>query len=1419
MKKFWFILIVCAVLILTVTASADPARFYNSDRNQAYHSEHLQEHLGSQSCKVSGNYIKIRTTAGGNKVVGHLEQADVFSLDELDGHWARITVLFSAKTSPDSRVGLTGWVDADYVECPCSRDEYYYGPTRTTYSRATITAKTANLRELPSKGSPNHAKISKGEQVDVLSEYTGNKDNKLWYRVRYGKQVGFIREDMLEITETGLTELAPKPSPHAGFEAITPSPRPTGATPETISEPIPTPAVTNDIVVISPDQSLPQPEDASGNSAGRGSQDGDAGLRGLTVADDDMWDILAGSKTKIIFTVNCNTGLSYPISLIQVETQQSVGIMHDDGINGDLQAGDNVFSYSFSIKGNDFGKASYIAKQDSLTSNDVVIRFYEQPSEQNEQKVTDLLSGQQGVSERYVNSDGFVDSAIQDDALTAVADFVRAEYLKGNVSEFDIHDNCVSYREAHTGLSVIYEPAREGELAGADYSPKVLLAQPFANDKHGEDLSPVQYRNIRDFLLNKLSYHATTVADQSVTQETFRQLKSGQILLWNGHGGWTGFPSYNPVLITGQPYEFGYRLGHSDDIVHGRVGVTGGAPARIYVGPGYIEKYCGDLTGCFIWLGSCHSGQNDKLAKSFLDKGAAAVVGYSDTTYQRYDYLLSYLVIDNMSGSEETGYQRVSLRQAMDLAMQHTGPNDFAFWDMPEISFPKPADLGKDRDAAYPIIFGNGNFTLSGPVASTASWQDLYHDYLLGKKYLATANGNNDGWGDPEYIDPFGAYYYADTGFADPLEPGEWAEDPWPIWFALYDMDRNGTPELIGYSGFGEGAGGAVYVYTVENGQMVYVGTAGFREGMVWTYNNNQYPGIVWQSWHQGYHPVSYFELKGAKITESTIASYYEEYVDDPTGETPPIVTLEDRTSDEGLWRLYQGNSRYEFETCSPTGLNEDGWEAFLSLYYATGGCHRVDSVVDNSTLGSSSDSHPENAESVSQDQTSSDNSLDSYYVDGETPSGDPAQIIPVKVYSDTDVYHAGVPITFKADILGGVPPFKVRWSVEESQTRDDPTPLDLYINVNPDYEYWIEYTSNDRHVEFVYTPPVDSTDLFGMFSVTDANNLSSYSPNEDLAVVASPILAGETPSAGGGETDNTFPDVLLDSITYSGNWQDTYLHILRSNEQLIRHHLQQASENEQYNDGKYLYVLFYDLTRDGIPEMFFVRSENTDSYDSLGDLLVYSNDGTQTCCILSIPQFYSPVWVGDYYSLFYDLSQPNLFYVSFFDGSYWQVEYDLSNNLRRGTTLHLVMTDDEENSESFYYVNGIETTQADYEARYIRPDSLSVYLIASTAYRAKESRMDFDAAVRYLTSQSTVSTADGSATYSRTATTAKDKVNVREKTDTKSEKVTQIAKAGTAVTVLTDAYDSSGTIWYFIRLLDGNEGYVRGDLLRIDSQ
>jgi len=124
MKK-WVILL-CLLLSLTVAGSAvaEKARGITDDAASAYHFAHLEQHLYAADIHGTGNYLIIREQAMPSDVKGHLEQADQFILLALQNGYAKVVVTKSAETSPDSWVGLTGWVDADYLDCSCSDAQY-----------------------------------------------------------------------------------------------------------------------------------------------------------------------------------------------------------------------------------------------------------------------------------------------------------------------------------------------------------------------------------------------------------------------------------------------------------------------------------------------------------------------------------------------------------------------------------------------------------------------------------------------------------------------------------------------------------------------------------------------------------------------------------------------------------------------------------------------------------------------------------------------------------------------------------------------------------------------------------------------------------------------------------------------------------------------------------------------------------------------------------------------------------------------------------------------------------------------------------------------------------------------------------------------------------------------------------------------
>ena len=125
MKRKVFVLLLTLILMSINNSYAGKARNIVNNNDSNYHATHLEQHLNSTDLHGTGNYLKIRKEAKNSKVLGHLEQADHFILLELKNGFAKIDITESNKTSPDSWVGLSGWVDSDYIDCFCSDAKYH----------------------------------------------------------------------------------------------------------------------------------------------------------------------------------------------------------------------------------------------------------------------------------------------------------------------------------------------------------------------------------------------------------------------------------------------------------------------------------------------------------------------------------------------------------------------------------------------------------------------------------------------------------------------------------------------------------------------------------------------------------------------------------------------------------------------------------------------------------------------------------------------------------------------------------------------------------------------------------------------------------------------------------------------------------------------------------------------------------------------------------------------------------------------------------------------------------------------------------------------------------------------------------------------------------------------------------------------
>lgn len=155
--------------------------------------------------------------------------------------------------------------------------------------------------------------------------------------------------------------------------------------------------------------------------------------------------------------------------------------------------------------------------------------------------------------------------------------------------------------------------------------------------------------------------------DQEVTIEFLKTLSNYSVVIWQGHGGYS--ERYGSFLVTTIPYAGKYGA----DIRAGRMLVcqSGG----LCICPEFVDAYVeeNDYPETLVYLGTCNSGKDNRLADSFLKKGFDCVIANSDVITRTYNLAVQQQFFGGMSA--ESG-DFLTSGEALDYARAVCGPVD-----------------------------------------------------------------------------------------------------------------------------------------------------------------------------------------------------------------------------------------------------------------------------------------------------------------------------------------------------------------------------------------------------------------------------------------------------------------------------------------------------------------------------------------------------------------------------------------------------------------------------------------------------------------------------------------------------------------------------------------------------------------------
>ena len=228
----------------------------------------------------------------------------------------------------------------------------------------------------------------------------------------------------------------------------------------------------------------------------------------------------------------------------------------------------------------------------------------------------------------------------------------------------------------------------------------------------------------------------TRTYNKPISLEDIKSLGPNQIVIFSGHGTWMGEEIHSTIL-TGRLFDYdAYQNDplYRQDCDEGRIVEDVGNEAITIK---YIQKYCPNLNNSFVFLGICQGayhcdGEEDAdqyLVNAFLEKGAAAVFGYSQTTDMRYSNVLVYTIIKDLGekkslnealldATNKYGTDDSSAAHSKPLVFYKTGTSDFSIDANFNSLAPLAINYVYDGEIKKGVQAGVG-YTLTGQVEAT----------------------------------------------------------------------------------------------------------------------------------------------------------------------------------------------------------------------------------------------------------------------------------------------------------------------------------------------------------------------------------------------------------------------------------------------------------------------------------------------------------------------------------------------------------------------------------------------------------------------------------------------------------------------------------------------------------------------------
>lgn len=373
----------------------------------------------------------------------------------------------------------------------------------------------------------------------------------------------------------------------------------------------------------------------------------------------DDYNVMVGKGEDITFFAKFNQEVTNKnLSVYLYCEDELIGELYNNGSNGDETANDNLFSATYHIQDDEKGKKVYRIICNEF-EKELEISFYEEITEKQWDDNEYIRLELDKIQKKYTLSDGYVDYDKVQDVLNEAVEVLKKNSER--IENYTMGNNSISI-VTNGGITILFTPKTYRSLAGGA-TARIVTLEPsdnfwnnfgsgwkqiqaeidgWANNSKYEIGGNISVSDNVSFITDENSnynyFEDDKIKDKEVTLNQLKNLGEYSILIFEGHGGFNEGDE-EPALITGEKVTKENKLDYCEEIASKKLYMTEEDGGYYAITSSWIKENIQNSNNySFVFLGSCHSLQNNKISDAFLEKGAFAVVGYdnkADIAYEK----------------------------------------------------------------------------------------------------------------------------------------------------------------------------------------------------------------------------------------------------------------------------------------------------------------------------------------------------------------------------------------------------------------------------------------------------------------------------------------------------------------------------------------------------------------------------------------------------------------------------------------------------------------------------------------------------------------------------------------------------------------------------------------------------------------